>query len=449
MTPLAARFRRHLARAGCFPSPGTAVVAVSGGVDSLALLDLLHAEAPAYGLTLVVAHADHQIDPHSGGVAHAVAAVAARYGCAFELGELELGPGTSETVARAARYRWLRTVQAARHARYLVTAHQRDDQAETVLLRTLRGSGPAGLAGIPQRGPGGLVRPLLPFARADLAAHVAARGLSPHDDPANRDPRHVRSWIRHTLLPLVRERLPDASEQLVRVGRHAAADRRAWDGVLHELPDLEYRAEGRAFSVARAAFGQYDDAVAAAVIAAAARRIGCLIGPMRARQIRALAARPSGRRLDLPDGYTAEIAFDRLRVYKESPDPAPERVTAPGLEGELAFGGFVVRWGPGAAPAVLTRGGWTTWVGAAWGLRAYQAGDRLVPLGGVGHRLVRRLFMEGRVPRAARRGYPVVTQDDRVLWVPGLCRSAAGVPLPGTAAVRVDVTRVADGCARG
>ena len=75
--------------------------------------------------------------------------------CPFELGRLGLGPGASETVARGARYHWLRAVQKTRGARYLVTAHQRDDQVETVLLRALQGSGPAGLAGIPRKGPGG------------------------------------------------------------------------------------------------------------------------------------------------------------------------------------------------------------------------------------------------------------------------------------------------------
>src|SRR5881398_3075527 len=230
MTPLLSRLRDHLARRRLFAAGGTAVVAVSGGPDSVALLDLVHSLAPELGLALVVAHADHGIQADSSSVGQAVAALARRYGLPFDLGELHLGPDATETAARRARYAWLADVQRRRGARYLVTAHHRDDQVETILLRVLRGSAPAGLAGIAARGRGGLVLPLLPFSRAELVAHVAARGLAHHDDPANRDPRHLRSWVRHALLPLLLERLgPRAVGDVLRLGSHAAADRRAWD----------------------------------------------------------------------------------------------------------------------------------------------------------------------------------------------------------------------------
>jgi len=88
----------------------------------------------------------------------------------------------------------------------------------------------------------------------------------------------------------------------------------------------------------------------------------------------------------------------------------------------------------------MERATWTTWVdSAAWEVRGPARGDSLVPLGGVGHRPLRRLLMEGRVPRSERPRYPVVSRGETILWVPGICRSAAGVPAPGTRAVRLDV----------
>src|SRR2546425_773266 len=177
MASLLDRFSDHLQRARLLAQPGTAIVAVSGGTDSVALLDLLQAVAAERGLALVVAHADHGIQEASGDVGKWVGGLAARYGVPFELGELNLGPNATETVARRARYAWLREVQRRRAARYLVTAHHQDDQVETVLLRVLRGSAPAGLAGIPARARGGLVRPLLAFTHAELVAHVAAQRL--------------------------------------------------------------------------------------------------------------------------------------------------------------------------------------------------------------------------------------------------------------------------------
>src|SRR3989454_6220489 len=226
MAPLLDRFRAHLDRARLFPAPGTAVLAVSGGRDSVALLDLMRAVAPGRGLSLVVAHADHGIQTDSRLVGEAVSRLAQSCGVAFELGELHLGSDATETAGRRARYAWLAVVRQAPAAPQLVTAHHSDDQIETILLRVLRGSGPAGLAGMPARGRGGLVRPLLPFTRAELAAHGAESGLPFHDDPANLDPRHLRSWVRVELLPQLAARVGSrVRADILRLGRTAATDR--------------------------------------------------------------------------------------------------------------------------------------------------------------------------------------------------------------------------------
>lgn len=445
MGPLLERFRAHLARARLFPKPGTAVVAVSGGPDSVALLDLLVSTADLHRLHLVMTHADHQIQEGSGEVGKRVRALAERYGLPFELGELGLGPATSETAARRARYAWLGEVRRRHRARYLVTGHHRDDQVETILLRALKGSAPAGLAGMPARGRGGIVRPLLPFTKAELAAHVAARGLPAHEDPANQDPGHLRSWVRTRLLPLLVERLgPRLEADLLRLGRSAAAERRAWDRVLELVPELELHVAAHGFDVARASLLRYDNTLTVALLRAAARRAGVVLGPQAARRVLALAARPSGRRLPLGDGWTAEVAFDRLRVARATLCAA-ETVIAGSEWGSTAFGAFLVHWQPEPAPARLVRDGWTTWVvGSGWEVRPLRPGDKLKPLGGVGERPVRRLLMEARVPRSERAGYPVVARGETILWVPGVCRSAAELPAPGTPAVRLDVIEHAE-----
>src|SRR5687767_5134106 len=134
------RFRAHIARTRLFRTPGEALVAVSGGADSVALLDLLPGVAKEFGLTLVVAHVDHGIQPGGRAVGRTVGALAKKYGLPFETVELNLGPDTTETEARRARYAWLRDLQLRRGSAYIVTAHHRDDQIETVVLRALRGS---------------------------------------------------------------------------------------------------------------------------------------------------------------------------------------------------------------------------------------------------------------------------------------------------------------------
>ena len=442
MTSLLPRLRNHLARTRLLGEPGIAVLAVSGGADSVALLDLVGALAPELSLSLVVAHVDHGMRSDSGTVARAVAALAERYGLPFEVGELSLGADATETEARRARYGWLGDVQRRHGARYLVTAHHRDDQVETILLRLLKGTAPAGLAGIPARGRGGLVRPLLPFSKARLLAHVAELGLPVHDDPANRDPRHLRSWARGVLLPLVAERMgARVRDDVLRAGRAAARERHAWDSVLDHLPDLGLRVEPHRIEVARGGLARYDDVLSAALLRAATRRTGLVLGVRRARQLVELARRPSGRRLLLADGWMAEVAFDRLRITRVIPDATIE-VVPTGERGSAVFGEFRVAWAPDPAPARLPRTDWTTWIaGANWEVRPPRPGDRLVPLGGIGRRPLRRMLMDARVPRSDRSGYPVVARGETILWVPGICRSADDLPRPGTRAVRVDVTK--------
>ena len=439
---LPARVRAHIRRHRLFREPGEALVAVSGGPDSVALLDLLHGARDELRLTLVVAHVDHGISSDSRTVGQSVSLLATKLGLPFETIELHLGPNASETEARRARYAWLREVQKRRGAKYIVTAHHEDDQVETIVLRALRGSAPSGLAGISAKSRGGLVRPLLPFSRRELADYAAASRLPVYDDPANRDPRHLRSWVRTALLPLLQERLgPRLRRDVLAKGRHAARDTRAWDRMLDLVPDLALDVQPNSFAVARAVLCGYDNALSVALLRAAARRVGLVLGPTRARRLVELARRPSGRRVSLGGGWSAEVVFDRLRVSQAvGVDCALERISPSGERGSALFGEFEITWSTGAAPERVERATWTTWVdSAAWVIRAPAQGDTLVPLGGVGHRPLRRLLMEARVPRSARKRYPVVSRGETILWVPGICRSAEGVPAPGTRAVRLDV----------
>jgi tRNA(Ile)-lysidine synthetase-like protein len=211
--------------------------------------------------------------------------------------------------------------------------------------------------------------------------------------------------------------------------------------LLNRLPGLDLQVEADGSSVARATLAGYDDALAAAVIRAAARRVGLVLGARRARQVLALAGGQSGRRAALGGGWEAQVAFDRLRLVRASTPRAEPVVVAGTMRGDARFGRFVVRWAPGTAPKEMSRTAWRTWIRVGeWEVRGPRPGDMIAPLLGVGHRELRRVFMDARVPRGARPRYPVVARGETILWVPGICRSADAVPRPGTRAVRVDVT---------
>lgn len=443
---LPARVVRHLADTGLFDPPGRVLLAVSGGGDSLALLYLLADAAPGLGVTLTVGHVDHGLHPESAAWAARVRTAADRLGVPVLERRLALEAGTSETRARAARYKALRAMREEAGAAYVATAHHADDQRETVLFRVLRGSGPAGLAGIPARGPGGLRRPLLPFTRGELRAWLASAhpDCAPVADPANRDERHDRVWIRHHLLPVLEGRFPDVATALDGLAAQARSDRVAWEALLRSLPELRFAAGPHHVEVERAPFSEYDKTLSGALLRALSRLAG---GRLRARRVPAflhfLRDAPSGRSFDVGEGVRALSVFGRVRLVRaETAVTSVAPLVLGGAErGEARWGAWGITWQREAAGAT-TRAAWTTWITGSGGeVRGLERGDVLEPLGGVGRRRVRRLLMEARVPGPDRATYPLLVRDGAVLWVPGVCRAAAAVPRPGAGAMRVDVRR--------
>jgi tRNA(Ile)-lysidine synthase len=290
---------------------------------------------------------------------------------------------------------------------------------------------------------GTLVRPLLPFRREALVRYAREAGLVIWLDPANHDPRHLRSWVRSELLPELRARLPAVDAALARVGSQAARDRAAWDAVLELLPGLELRSEDRAISVAGGLLAGYDSALAETVVMAIARRVGCQLGPARAQRLLELARRGgSGAVVPLGGEWKAELAFGRLRLLRTPADEpvAPrEAWSLEGESGEGAWGGWRIRWSREPAPELQPRASLSAWFAPeALSVRRWLPGEKVRPLAGVGRRLIVRCFQDARIPRTRRGEWPVLARQDDVVWIPGVCRSDALLPARGSEALRVD-----------
>ncbi|HEU5218267.1 MAG TPA: tRNA lysidine(34) synthetase TilS, partial [Gemmatimonadales bacterium] len=322
----------------------------------------------------------------------------------------------------------------------ILTAHQQDDQIETILMRVLRGSGPAGLAGIATRR-GKLVRPLLPFRREELAELLHQTGISAWEDPANKDPRHQRSWIRTLVLPALRERVPDVDRRILALGRQAAADRLAWDALLARVTDLNLLREDGGVSVAATPLKGYDSVVLRALLSALGRRAGMQVGPSRAARIeRLLVGGRSGAVAELGAGCAAELSFGRLRLFRSPGHPVEwTPVKLEGSAGEATVGGWRLSWRPEPAPDRLERNpAWSWFEEGPYVVRPWRAGDVLRPLGGTGRRLVVRCMQDARIARSRRATWPVIEAAGRIVWVPGVSRSADRVPAPGAPALRID-----------
>ncbi len=417
----------------------------------MVLLDLLArrlgdsaTRRPDEASTLIVAHVDHGIHPESGAVAELVVRAATTRGLPMIVGRLALGPAASETRARTARLAWLRDLRRETGARWILTAHNADDQRETVLMRLLRGSGPAGLAGISARGRG-FARPLLRFSAAALRRHASERGLEFWEDPANRDPRHLRSWLRGSLIPVIAARLPDLSDRLDDARRNAARNRRAWTESLDRWPGLAHRRVDGVHSVEWSVLMALPAALRTSLAQALIRTAGGSAGGRGvARALRALVRGASGSSADLGDGWRLELAFGRLRALRPRSTRMPVAQVLAGGAGELPWGPWTIRWGPGIAPGRQERDARTAWfIPGTLVVRSWRAGDRLAPLGGSGHRLAARCFQDARVAASARSRWPVLAaqEDGELAWIPGVCRSALRVPKAGAPALRVELSR--------
>lgn len=205
-------------------------VAFSGGVDSHVLLHALATLSPAPRLSAL--HLDHAVHADSARWATHCAAVCADLGIPLASHRLVDGGGTSETALRRSRYAWLGSCLG--DGEVLVTAHHRDDQAETVLLQVLRGTGVGGLSGMAPERPfaaGLLARPLLGVSRAAISAHAREHGLDFLQDPGNDDPRHDRNFLRHQVLPLLADRWPGLDQRLARLAANLSEAGQLLDGL--------------------------------------------------------------------------------------------------------------------------------------------------------------------------------------------------------------------------
>ncbi|MFW5947005.1 MAG: tRNA lysidine(34) synthetase TilS [Gemmatimonadota bacterium] len=419
------RLRRRL-EAGPVAPGDAVVVALSGGLDSVMLLHLLRFPLRRLGLRLAAAHLDHAMRPDSAADAAWVRGLCRAWAVPLVVERLD-PPAADEADARARRYAFLE-----RREGWILTAHHRDDQAETVLFRAVRGTGLRGLRGIaPRRGR--VLRPLLPFPRSALEAYARARGLGYREDPTNRDTRLARNRLRHRVLPELEAVQPGAGAALARLADRARADERAWTAALERLAEAAVlRADDAGATLARGVLHSYHPDLRARVLRHVLRRYGTPPGRAGTRAaLEFISSGPSGGELHLAGGLRLERDFDEIRVAVPAavatrPD-APVLVpdASPGA-GRARIGGQTVDVVWGREPG--SRGFQQAWITAPvfpLTVRGWRAGDRIRL--DYGSKKLKKLFVERRLGRRARRATPVVVDGTgEVLWVAGVAR-AVGV----------------------
>jgi len=382
------------------------LVALSGGADSTALLSSL-AELRGAGEVgpLFALHVDHGLRKGSQLDGEACARTCELLRVAFRVERVEVAPGNVQSRARVARYAALRREAIRVGATRIATGHTQDDQAETVLLRLLRGAGARGLAGIPPRR-GAIIRPLLDRTRAEVEAFVASSGLRHVEDPSNATPRFLRNRVRSELVPVLRALAPQGVRSIARTADLLRDDERA---LAAGGGRLAADGSARVADLLAAPVAVRRRAVRHLWRTATGRRSGLEARHVEA--VLALLARRSPVRVALPLDHEAVVRYGALSV-RAVPDAgratasSPVRIDRPG--GHLVPGG---RLEVGAA------------VGVAWPLwwRTRRPGDRFRPEGGRGSKKLKAWLIDRKVPREVRDGLRVLA-DDRgwVLWMPDL-----------------------------
>jgi len=409
----------------------TFVCGLSGGADSVALVDVLVDLARVRGFRVVAGHLDHGLRPDSAEDAAFCAQLCARLGVPFETahadvrGRARLRREGIEAAAREERYGFLRAVRARQMASAIAVGHTRDDQAETVLLRLLRGAGAAGLAAM-RPFSRDLMRPLLSVSRAEVLDYLAERGLTWREDPSNTDRALLRNRIRHDLLPYLEEQFnPRLRARLAATATLLTDENDVLDALAADLLERARSSEaGGEVVLYRAALTQAPPALARRAVRMACGRAGAGVGLSAALVERILAlartAAPSGRRLTLPGGREAVFEFDMLRIA--------ERQQA-------------LRWPalPLSVPGcVELPGGWTVSAAACSSetsptleqahVSAEEAERLIVRTRRPGDRVrvngreisLKRFLCQRRVPAGQRAVLPLVAAGDRVVWIPGL-----------------------------
>jgi tRNA(Ile)-lysidine synthase len=427
---------RDLVQRHAMVEPGdTVVAAVSGGPDSVALLIGLLELRDVLGIRVVAAHLDHGLrGAESAGDRAFVEALARRYDVPCASDAAHVPPGNVEAEARRLRYAFLERVADQLGASRIATGHTRDDQAETVLLRLLRGTGRRGLGGIlPRRGR--IIRPMLGCDRMQVRTFLIERGLTWRRDYTNGAWALERARVRHGFLPaLAREFNP----RLVAALADLADLMREEDALLDRLAAVG----ARGIALECPVLSAIEPPLARRAVRQWWRRHGSgrRLGRLHVEAVRRLAARASGGgEIAVPGGAVVRVGH-RL-TFQAGPTALgtaePWQFPLVPYEDLDTPGGWRLRIEEAPRAEVGEPSDTICLidadrVGEGIVVRNRRTGDRLRSLGLGGHTSIKRLFSSRRVPRRLRADHPVVVCDGEVLWVPGCGRSDQALVVPAT-----------------
>jgi tRNA(Ile)-lysidine synthase len=417
------------------------LVAISGGADSTALLHAMLELREQFAMRIIAAHLNHRLrGAESDRDEDFVRDMCSRQNVQLIVERAETLAAHSSNLeerARKARHNFLNRGADSVGATHIALAHQADDQAETVLMRLLRGSGVAGLAAMSECGPGRLIRPMLALRRDDILAYLQELDLPYVDDSTNASPIFLRNKIRSELLPLLeREYAPGLGIRLTEL----ADEMRSLDELVSAIAAREIESMWIADALDVTKLLSLNRAVKAAVIRTfMMERIGELRRIDRNHidaVLRLAVAGGPGDSIDLPRGWRASREYNLLRLSDTRPKTSLDYSVPVSFDGTTivepagyAFEASTIGIADAAMPSNQLVAMFDVAAVRESGLvvRNFVAGDRIHPLGMRGVKKVKSIFIDRKVPSSKRGSFPIVALDGEPAWIPGLVRGSQAI----------------------
>lgn len=409
-------------------------IAVSGGADSVALLRAMVELREELGIVLSVVHLNHGIrGAESDTDAEFVAQMAADHKLYLHQASEDVPSFakkwklSTEAAARRSRYELFKAVLAEGNVDKIATAHTRDDQAETVLMRILRGAGTRGQAGIHpvlKVGKGAIIRPMLEISRPEVEAYLNSLGQEWREDSTNKDVAYTRNRVRHGLLPILeRDYNPNIREVLSEAAELAREEDAFWEALVERAAKDAVEHKDGVTLVKLGGAADESVAVNRRVLRRAADELGLQLDFHHAEQVLGLLGKPKGTEIELPGGWRATkktAAISLTRVPDTEPGGYRFEVTVPS-ETLIAPVRTLVRLTLVHRDAGTQRYNPASLLHAAklkqpLVLRNWQPGDRMRPLHRGSEEKLKRLFQEKKVPQESRASWPVLASGDQVVW---------------------------------
>jgi len=411
------------------------LIGVSGGVDSVVLLHLLCQLSSSRSLSLSAAHLDHAIRPESGKDALFVEKLCGEWGVPLTVEQVDvptLADATRQSLemaAREARHEFLLRLAEERGADYIVLGHHRDDQAETFLLRLLRGSGLSGLSAMRHRR-GRWLRPLLTVSREQVEAYALEKGLRWREDASNNDLRYLRNRVRHQLMPRLREFNPRLDERLGLLCRQLQMEEDFWLQQVEDVLPGVLLSSNDGVRLCRAGLLALHPALRVRLLREAIRLVRGDLQRLEEKHLIAveglLAGVQSQSSIDLPGLWVAR-RYEQLWLREASPklDAYSLELQAPG-QVVLPDGGCIsaefdsVSHGESAEVVEFS----AEHLQFPLRVRNFVEGDRFRPSDSTGGKKLKDYFIDIKLEAEQRLTVPLVLSGEQILWVAGLRRSA-------------------------